>query len=151
MAGWRVSRPNCILLEWLVLSQSCSLTHFCICLSLNIYIQRHFFWCTEVTGSDPPVSGLFTFLTVAIVVSAPQHSISVPCSHHLILMLHLHSSFLCWQPVSSYKVFPFVHRFCFRAWKSLRAFLLLSYGNTLTTLPLTTHSLLSVHTHFLLP
>lgn len=116
-----------MLLEWLILSQSCSRTHFYICLSLNIYIKRHFSWCIEVSGSDPPVSGLFRFLTVAIVVSAPQHSTSVPYSHHLILMLCLHSSFLCWQPVSSYKVFPFVHRFCFHAWKSFRAFLLFSF------------------------
>lgn len=78
-------------------------------------------------GSDPPVSGLFTLLTVAIVVSAPQHSTSVSCSHHLILMFCLHSSFLCWQPVSSYKVFPVVHRFFFHAWKSFRSFLLFSF------------------------
>lgn len=122
-----VSKSDCLLLERLVLSKSCSLTLFCICSYLNICMKRHFFWCIEVTGSDPPVCGLFTFLTVAIVVPAPQHSTSVPCSHHLILMLYLHLSFLSWQPVSSYKVFPFVHRFCFHTWKSLKAFLLFSF------------------------
>lgn len=73
------------------------------------------------------IPSFWTFLSVAIVVSGPQNSTSVPCSHHLILMLCLHLSFLCWQPVSCYKVFPFVHIFWFHVWTSFRAFLLFSF------------------------
>lgn len=133
-----------MLLEWLLLSQSCSLTHFCICSYLIIYIQRHFFWCIEVTGRFPSFWTIHLSNCSYCSFSSPaQHFCPLwSPSHFHVILAFVFSLLTASQQLQGFSFCTQILLSCLEILKGISPFLL-SCGNISTHSALSPHSLSS--------